>query len=210
MPIQRWGHFLPLAVTIVSKRWIIVSFSWTLVSNVNTEEVEGISLDDLHGEVEVIRQLEIDMIVPFERDGLSQKLCLRPGAASCSTALPAPARRPSGGRWRTGCAVSSSSWTAPLSVEPSNSLLLEEKELESLAVRTEGMTGAGLRRIVADARNLYGYDVAKEQELSPPAAYFEKAIQQLEKHREQLASAPAYTAAHHPGASTKGLVKPAF
>lgn len=78
MPIQRWGHFLPLAVTIVSKRWIIVSFSWTLVSNVNTEEVEGISLDDLHGVEEVIRQLEIDMIVPFERDGLSQKLCLRP------------------------------------------------------------------------------------------------------------------------------------
>lgn len=282
-----------------------------LISNVNREEVEEVSLESLHGVGEVIRQMEVDIIVPFERDDLAKELGLRPkrgvllygppgtGKTTIGRALAhrlrskfflidgtvisgtqnfygsiqnifaqALANAPSilfiddcdllfeneeetglyrylltmldgleskGNSLVTVILTAMNIGSLPPALVRSgrvelwlemklpdanarreilrtylaeNPLSLAENELEDMAGRTEGMTGADLRRIVADARNLYGYDVAKEQEQLSPVAYLEKAIRQLEKHREQLAAAPAFTAAHHPGASTKGLVKP--
>ena len=74
---------------------------------------------------------------------------------------------------------------------------------------TEGRrTGADLRRgIVADARNLWLRCRQGRNNCRPSLSSLEKVIRQLEKHREQLA-APAFTAVHHRGASTKGWVKP--
>ena len=49
-----------------------------LISNVNTGEVRAVSLTDLHGADNVIRQLEIDLITPIERPDLVNKLGITP------------------------------------------------------------------------------------------------------------------------------------
>jgi len=74
-------------------------------------------------------------------------------------------------------------------------------EMESVVEKTGGFTGADIKRLVTDAINLYGYEVAKEQEPHAPLAYFDEAIERLVKHRERLETAPAFTSAHHGAAS---------
>ncbi len=76
-------------------------------------------------------------------------------------------------------------------------LSLSEEEINRLAEKTDKLTGADLRRVVTDAKNLYGYDIAQEKKPESFFFYFDEAIEQLFKHREQLEKAPAYTAAHH-------------
>lgn len=73
---------------------------------------------------------------------------------------------------------------------------IDTSNIRELAHKVEGFTGADLKRIVADAANLYGYDVAKEKKAQTHAFYLEAAIEQLIRHRQQLASAPKFTAAH--------------
>lgn len=68
----------------------------------------------------------------------------------------------------------------------------------SVAETTDELTGADLKRVVTDAVNLYGFDVAKEKEPAAPIQYFERAVGQLLKYRRQLEKAPAFTAAHRP------------
>lgn len=75
-------------------------------------------------------------------------------------------------------------------------LQLSDEEVQGVAQQTEELTGADLRRIVTDAKNLYGYDVARKNDLKILHFYVEEAIQLLRKHRKQLESAPAFTAAH--------------
>ncbi len=77
---------------------------------------------------------------------------------------------------------------------------LREVDPAGVASQTKELTGADLKRIVTDAINLYGFDVAKEKELQTPLAYFEQAVSQLQKYRRQLEKAPAFTAAHRPSA----------
>lgn len=48
-----------------------------LASNVNTGEVAKVSLEDLHGVDDVIRQLDVDVIVPMERVDIAEKLGLQ-------------------------------------------------------------------------------------------------------------------------------------
>lgn len=78
-------------------------------------------------------------------------------------------------------------------------LQLNASAIDAFAEMTEGLTGSDLRRVMTDARNLHGYEVAKEMETRPPFYYFENALKQLQIHRKQLEDAPAYTAAHRPG-----------
>lgn len=296
--------------TIDTESFVNFLEAHALVSNVNREEVEAVSLESLHGVEDVIRQLEIDIIVPFERDDLAKELGIRPKRGVLLYGSPGTGKTTIGralahrlrskfflidgtvisgtqdfygtihntfekardnapsilfiddcdllfeneeetGLYRylltmldgleskanslvtvilTAMNISSlppaliRSGRVELWLEMKlpelaarreilrthlarSPLQLEEKELEGIAGRTQGLTGADLRRIVADARNLYGYDIAQERKPATVFAYLEKAIQQLEKYREQLASAPAFTAAHHPGASTKGVFK---
>ena len=81
---------------------------------------------------------------------------------------------------------------------------LREVDPATIAAATEGLTGADLKRIVADGLNRYGYDVASELPVEEPLAYFERALEQLRRLREQLEQAPAITPAHHGAASRYG------
>ena len=78
---------------------------------------------------------------------------------------------------------------------------LRQIDITPIVERTEGFTGADIKRIVADAINLYGYELAKAQEPGEPLAYFEQAIEQLATHRERLETAPPATSPHHGAAS---------
>ena len=51
--------------------------TYALHSNVDTSEVEAMDFSDLYGVEEVIRQMEIDIIVPMERDDLAKDLGIR-------------------------------------------------------------------------------------------------------------------------------------
>lgn len=77
-------------------------------------------------------------------------------------------------------------------------LNLSQDEILAFAHLTEGLTGSDLSRVITDARNLHGYDVAKGHTPQASIKYFEGAIHQLKDHRAQLESAPAFTAAHRP------------
>ncbi len=78
---------------------------------------------------------------------------------------------------------------------------LQKVDLTPIVAKTEGFTGADVKRVVADAINLYGYEIAREQEPDEPLAYFEQAIERLAKHRARLEAAPPITSAHHGAAS---------
>lgn len=78
-------------------------------------------------------------------------------------------------------------------------LQLTAEEIATVAHLSDGLTGSDLHRVMTDARNLHGYEVAKDIPQQPAFRYFEDALQQLQKHRKQLEDAPAFTAAHRPG-----------
>lgn len=78
---------------------------------------------------------------------------------------------------------------------------LRQVDIKPLVEKTEGFTGADLKRLITDAINLYGYEVAKEQDPREPLTYFAEAIERLVKHRERLEAAPSFTSAHHGAAS---------
>lgn len=277
-----------------------------LASNVNTEEVEAVSLESLHGVDEVIRQLDIDIITPMERPDLMDKLGLKPkrgvllygppgtGKTTIGRALAhrlrskfflidgtvisgtqdfyqtiqrifaaAKDNAPSiifiddcdllfeneehTGLYRylltmlDGLESKDNSQVAVIltamnigSLPPAlirsgrvelwlemklpdvvartaiiNALLqdapkeLQKLKIEPLAEKTEGLTGADLKRVMADALNLLGYDVAREEKIQEPDHYFNLAVEQLQRHRVQLESAPRFTAAHHGAASQR-------
>lgn len=78
---------------------------------------------------------------------------------------------------------------------------LRQIDVTPIVERTEGFTGADIKRIVTDAINLYGYALTKAQEPDEPLAYFEQAIEQLAQHRARLDAAPPITSPHHGAAS---------
>jgi SpoVK/Ycf46/Vps4 family AAA+-type ATPase len=80
---------------------------------------------------------------------------------------------------------------------------LQITDIAPIVERTEGFTGADLKRVVTDAVNLYGYAVANQHEPREPLAYFHEAIGRLAEHREQLESAPSFTGDHHGSASRR-------
>lgn len=277
-----------------------------LFSNVNTDDVEPVTLDRLKGVDDVIRQMDVDIIVPMERPDLVESLGLRPKRGVLLYGPPGTGKTTIGRalahRLRSkfflidGTVISGTQdfyqvinriFTAAKENAPSiifiddcdvlfeneentglyrylltmldgleskdnsqvtvmltamniGSLppalirsgrvelwlemrlpnvearadIIRERLLETpahlatldvalLAEMTDGMTGADLRRIVADAVNLYGYDIAREKPQRTAAQYFERAVELLKKHRGQLESAPRFTAAHHGVASRR-------
>ncbi len=283
-----------------TERFLDFLVAFALASNVDRDEVEEVSLESLHGVEEVIRQLEIDVITPFERQDLVKKLGIRPkrgvllygppgtGKTTIGRALAhrlrskfflldgtiisgtghfyqaiihlfqkAKENAPSiifiddcdvlfendneTGLYRylltmlDGLESKGNSQVTVIftamnigSLPPAlirsgrvelwlemklpdmaarqailrtyladGVLALSDQEFDKIAVQSEGFTGADLRRLAADARNLLGYDMAQEQPPQPALEYCMKAIRQLQKFREELERAPAFTAAHH-------------
>jgi AAA+ superfamily predicted ATPase len=283
--------------------------TYALFSNVDTHEVELMDFKDLYGVDEVIKQLEIDIIVPMERDDLAKELGIRakrgvllygaPGTGKTSIGRALAHRLHSKFFLLDGTVISgtqdfynkvarifeSAKQNAPSilfiddcdvlfenqdefglyrylltmldglesksnaqvtvmftamnigSLPPAlirsgrvelwlemklpdqnarqamlqalltgSVLKLKAGELNHLAELTSDCSGADLKRIVADVRNLHGYDVAKEQFIRAPFEYFQQAIEQLRANRERLAAAPAFTAAHNPAAALNPAV----
>ena len=77
-------------------------------------------------------------------------------------------------------------------------LEIVEEDLHTIAKKSEGFTGADLKRLVVDAKNLLGYAIAEGQAPKSMYSYLEEAIVLLHQHRKQFEDAPAYTAAHQP------------
>lgn len=278
--------------------------TYALHSNVDTNEVETMNFSDLYGVEEVVRQLEIDIIVPMERDDLAKELGIRakrgvllygaPGTGKTSIGRALAHRLHSKFFLLDGTVISGTDefyqkvqqifeaakhnapsilfiddcdvlfenqdefglyrylltmldglesksntqvtvmftamnigslppalirsgrvelWlemklpdalarTAMLKALISKTVLqLDGAEVDQLAELTYDCSGADLKRIVADARNLHGFDVATEEPIRTAFAYFNQAIEQLRANRERLASAPAFTAAHNPAAA---------
>lgn len=78
-------------------------------------------------------------------------------------------------------------------------LQLTTVELADFASLMEGLTGSDIQRVMTDARNLHGYETAQGLSKKDAFKYFKDAFLQLQKQRQQLAEAPAFTAAHRPG-----------
>lgn len=78
-------------------------------------------------------------------------------------------------------------------------LQLNTSELAKFATLTQGLTGSDLQRVMTDARNLQAYDVVQGIAKKASYPYFSDAFLQLQQQRQQLAEAPAFTAAHRSG-----------
>ncbi len=77
---QIWRASLQLQAMHVENTEAFIAFleDHALTSNVNQEEVSPVSLEDLYGIDEVRRQLEINLIVPMERDDLIEEHNISP------------------------------------------------------------------------------------------------------------------------------------
>jgi len=301
-------QLLPIDPELDTASFIEFLETYALHSNVDTNEVETMDFSDLYGVEDVVRQLEIDIIVPMERDDLAKELGIRakrgvllygaPGTGKTSigralahrlhskfflldgtiisgtdqfyhkvqqifeaakhnapsvlfiddcdvlfenqdefglyrylltmldglesksnaqvtvmfTAMnigslpPALIRSGRVELWLEMKLPDVAAREAMLKALIAKSVLqLGENELATLAELTYDCSGADLKRIVADARNLHGFDVATEEPIRPAFAYFNQAIEQLRANRERLAAAPAFTAAHNPAAALAQL-----
>lgn len=78
-------------------------------------------------------------------------------------------------------------------------LQLTPAELAKFAALVKGLTGSDIQRVMTDARNLHAYEVDQGLTQKQPFKYFNDAFVQLQKQRQQLDQAPAFTAAHRPG-----------
>lgn len=88
-------------------RFIEYLRSQRLASNVDLGEVQEVDLRDLQGVDDVIRKLEINIVLPLSEDALASELSLRAKRGVCSMGRPVRARPPLAALWRTGCAESS-------------------------------------------------------------------------------------------------------
>ena len=303
--IQRASHYLQPVHVEDTETFIGFLEAYALHSNVDRQEVEKVSLDDLHGIEDVKRQLEINIIVPFERDDLVKELAIRPkrgvllygppgtGKTTIGRALAhrlgskfflidgtvisgtnrfyyeisnifekAKENAPSilfiddcdllfenenepglyrylltmldglesksngqvtimltamnigslppalirSGRVELWLETKLPELEARAAIVESKlagqALHLNSSETMAFAQLAEGLTGSDIARVITDARNLHGYDVAKARKQETAFSYFERALLQLRQHRKQLENAPAFTAAHRPRAVT--------
>jgi ATP-dependent 26S proteasome regulatory subunit len=67
----------------------------------------------------------------------------------------------------------------------------ETVDVERLVAATEGFTGADLKRLVEDGKNLYAYDRATEQPLRPATDYFLSAVATVQANKQRYAQAEA-------------------
>lgn len=66
-----------------------------------------------------------------------------------------------------------------------------ETELPALLSATEGFTGADLKRLVEDGKNLLAYDRAQDHALRPSTEYFLTAVEGVRANKERYAEAEA-------------------
>jgi predicted AAA+ superfamily ATPase len=64
-------------------------------------------------------------------------------------------------------------------------------DLTAVAAATEGYTGADLKRLVEDGKNLLAYDRARGRPVAPLATYLAAAVEELRVNREKYAEAEA-------------------
>jgi transitional endoplasmic reticulum ATPase len=71
-------------------------------------------------------------------------------------------------------------------------------DVEGLAAATDGFTGADLKRLVQDGKNLYAADRARGREMRPVTEYFHEAITAVTTNKENYARADAQARAQRP------------
>ncbi len=85
---------------------------------------------------------------------------------------------------------------------------LADIDLDALAEASDGFTGADLKRVAEDGKNLFAYDLARQREMKPVTDYFLTAILTLRDNkaryveadavaREQRPQRPVYFDAHN-------------
>jgi predicted AAA+ superfamily ATPase len=75
---------------------------------------------------------------------------------------------------------------------------LADVDVETLANLSEGFTGADLKRLAEDGKNLLAYDLARERPLRPATEYFLEAVQTLRANKARYAAADAEARAQRP------------
>jgi ATP-dependent 26S proteasome regulatory subunit len=164
---------------------------------VDLEEVQAVDLADLKGVDDVLRRLEINIILPLENDALASagRICVMMTAMNVANLPPALIRS---GRVEL--------WLEMKLPDPAaRGLILERHigdlpeelrkvDLELLVARTEAFTGADLRRLVEDGKAIYAYDRAKQLKLNPPTEYFLKAVDVVRENRQRYLQAEAQAA----------------
>lgn len=68
---------------------------------------------------------------------------------------------------------------------------LEQPELPLLVASTEGFTGADLKRVAQDGKNLYAFDLVRGLPLRPMTEYFVAAVDGVKGNKEKYAEAEA-------------------
>jgi SpoVK/Ycf46/Vps4 family AAA+-type ATPase len=68
---------------------------------------------------------------------------------------------------------------------------LANAEVAQLVPVTEGMTGADLKRLIEDGKNLYAYDLVRANSLKPATEYFLAAVETVMSNKERYAAAEA-------------------
>ncbi len=70
-------------------------------------------------------------------------------------------------------------------------LALPDVDARRLAAASEGFTGADLKRLVEDGKNLLAYDRAQGQPLRPATDYFLSAVEAVRSNKDLYAQADA-------------------
>jgi len=65
-------------------------------------------------------------------------------------------------------------------------------DLSRLVAATEGFTGADLKRLIDDGKNLLAYDKARGLSLHAPTEYFLAAVETVRSNKERYAAAEAH------------------
>jgi SpoVK/Ycf46/Vps4 family AAA+-type ATPase len=68
---------------------------------------------------------------------------------------------------------------------------LAELNVETLAETSDGFTGADLKRLAEDGKNLFAYDLARGRPLRPATDYFLDAVETLRANKARYAEADA-------------------
>jgi predicted AAA+ superfamily ATPase len=71
-------------------------------------------------------------------------------------------------------------------------------DLAALAEASDGFTGADLKRLVEDGKNLLAYDHVRGRELRPAGEYFLEAVETLRGNKDRYAEADARAHRKHP------------
>jgi SpoVK/Ycf46/Vps4 family AAA+-type ATPase len=71
-------------------------------------------------------------------------------------------------------------------------------DLPAVVAATEGLTGADLKRLVEDAKNLLGFDRAQSRPSQPLTTYFLAAVQSLQTNKDRYVQAEAKARQQHP------------